>query len=106
MLLKATGQMIGQAGLTLQSYKGSRVLEIGYLLKEAFWHCGYAREAAEGCKRYAFEHLHRDTVYSIIQTENQASIRVAESIGMKKVDTFVTRYYSGDRMHDLYAVSK
>ena len=43
MILKATGEMIGQAGLTMQPYKGKEILEIGYLLKEAHWHHGYAR---------------------------------------------------------------
>ena len=48
--LKDTREMIGQAGLTIQTYKNTEVLEIGYLLKENFWHHGYAREAACGCK--------------------------------------------------------
>ena len=46
MILKNTGEMIGQAGLTIQPYKDKEVLEIGYLLKESFWHNGYASEAA------------------------------------------------------------
>ena len=67
MILKNTGEMIGQAGLTIQPYKDNEVLEIGYLLKESFWHNGYASEAASCCKRYAFEQLNRDKVYSIIK---------------------------------------
>lgn len=47
--------MVGQAGLTLQPYRDSQVLEVGYLLKRRHWHQGYAAEAAKGCKRYAFE---------------------------------------------------
>ena len=53
--LKSSGIMIGQAGLTMQPYKDSQVLEIGYLLKEKYWHQGYAREAAAGCKAAAPE---------------------------------------------------
>ena len=45
VVLKDTNEMIGQAGLTMQPYKNTEVLEIGYLLKEKFWHYGYAREA-------------------------------------------------------------
>lgn len=37
VILKNTNEMIGQAGLTLQPYKDTEVLEIGYLLKEKFW---------------------------------------------------------------------
>lgn len=68
VILKNTDEMIGQAGLTIQPYKDKEVLEIGYLLKESFWHNGYASEAASGCKRYAFEQLNRDKVYSMIET--------------------------------------
>lgn len=106
LVLKDSGAMIGQAGLTMQPYKGSEVLEIGYLLKENFWHQGYAREAALGCKQYAFEQLNRDKVYSIIKADNYASMRVAESIGMRKEDEFITRYYNGDMLHFLYSVSR
>ena len=104
--LKASNAMIGQAGLTMQPYKDTQVLEIGYLLKEAFWHCGYAREAALACKKYALEHLHRDKVYAIIKADNTASIKVAESIGMAKEDEFTARYYHGDMLHFLYSAQR
>lgn len=90
----------------MQPYKNTEVLEIGYLLKKNFWHCGYAKEAALGCKRYAFEHLKKDKVYSVIKADNFSSIKVAESIGMSKEDEFITRYYSGNMLHFLYSVHK
>lgn len=104
IILKSTNEMIGQAGLTMQPYKNIEVFEIGYLLKENFWHNGYAREAARGCKKYAFEHLKKDKVYSIIKANNLSSIKVAESIGMHKEDEFITQYYNGDMLHYLYSV--
>ena len=91
-ILQNPNEMIGQAGLTIQPYKNAEVLEIGYLLKERFWHCGYAREAVNGCKKYAFEYLNKDKVYSIIKADNLASIKVAESVGMSKEDEFITQY--------------
>lgn len=94
VILKNTNEMIGQAGLTIQPYKNAEVLEIGYLLKERFWHCGYAREAVNGCKKYAFEYLNKDKVYSIIKADNLASIKVAESVGMSKEHEFITQYGS------------
>lgn len=106
VILKNTKEMIGQAGLTLQPYKDTEVLEIGYLLKEKFWHYGYAREAAAGCKKYAFEVLKQDKVCSVIKVDNTSSIRVAESIGMRKEDTFIARYYNGDMLHYLYSVQR
>lgn len=106
VILKATGEMIGQAGLTMQPYRDTEVLEIGYLLKETFWHRGYAKEAVFGCKSYAFEYLNADKVYSIIKADNHASIKVAEGIAMKKEDTFVTQYFNGDMLHYLYSVQR
>lgn len=106
VILKSTDEMIGQAGLTMQPYKDTEVLEIGYLLKEIFWHHGYASEAANGCKEYAFEQLNRDKVYSIIKSDNYASMKVAKSMGMKKEDEFMTQYYNGKMLHYLYSVYK
>lgn len=106
IILKSTNEMIGQAGLTIQPYKDLEVFEIGYLLKREFWHYGYAREAACGCKKYAFEQLKKDKVYSIIKADNLSSIKVAESIGMNKEDEFITQYYNGDMLHFLYSVHR
>ena len=98
--------MIGQAGLTVQPYRDTEVLEIGYLFKEQFWHHGFAREAAAACRDYAFEHLGCDKVHSIIKVDNIPSIRVAESIGMTREDEFITSYYNGDMKHFLYSLKK
>ena len=106
IILKETGEMIGQAGLTMQEYNDKQVLEIGYMLKEKHWHCGYAKEAALACRDYAFENLNQDKVYSIIKIDNVASIRVAKSIGMHQEDTFMAHYYNGQREHYLYSITR
>lgn len=54
-ILKETDKMIGQCGLTMQPWKETEVLEIGYLFNRAYWHKGYATEDAKACKQYAFE---------------------------------------------------
>lgn len=102
LIEKASSAFIGQAGLTIQKYKGSDVLEIGYMLKEKFWGQGYAREAARECKRYAFNVLKADKVCSIIKADNIKSIKVAEAIGLTKEDEFLTDYYQKDMLHYLY----
>lgn len=75
VVLRSTGEMVGQAGITWQDCEGQPVLEVGYLLKKRFWHQGYASEAARACRDYAFRVLGAGKVSSIIKTDNAASIR-------------------------------
>ena len=102
LVLKQTGEVIGQAGLTMQPCEGDEVLEISYHLKQRFRHHGYASEAAEGCKRYAFYNLHANAVHAIIKVGNYPSMRVAEAVGMKPEKEFTARYYNGDMRHILF----
>lgn len=71
--MKETDEMIGQCGLTMQPWKNEEVLEIGYLFNRMYWHRGYALEAAEACKEYAFEILKAEEIYSIIRDTNKSS---------------------------------
>ncbi|MCI9627161.1 MAG: GNAT family N-acetyltransferase [Clostridia bacterium] len=105
-ILKETGELIGQAGLTMQDCDGREVLEIGYLFQKAFWHKGYATEAAVACRDYAFETLLAEEVYSIIRDNNIASQNVAKRVGMEKVGSFVKHYYGMDMPHDIYCIKK
>ena len=103
---KADGAFLGQAGLTWQDWNGRRVPEIGDLFKRVHWHQGYAAEAAAGCKKYAFETLGFERVYSIIRDTNLPSRRVALRNGMRKVGSLTKRYYGMDMPHDVYCVQR
>lgn len=107
VILKESGEMIGQCGLTIQEIPNNKqVLEIGYLFQEKFWHNGYATEAAKACKDYAFNNLKADEVYSIIRDSNIASQNVAIRNGMTVVGSFI-KYYRGVSMpHYIYRVKK
>ncbi|MCI9405900.1 MAG: GNAT family N-acetyltransferase [Oscillospiraceae bacterium] len=105
-VLKETGEMIGQCGLTMQDWKDRQVLEIGYLFQKAFWHQGYAAEAAQACKAYAFQTLKAEAVFSIIRDTNLASQRVARRNGMEIVDSAVRHYRGVDMPHFLFSVRR
>lgn len=48
------------------------------------WGRGYATEAARAALREAFTTLGLDAICSLPQVENDASVRVAERIGMRR----------------------
>lgn len=103
---KQTGEVIGQCGLTMQPWRDTEVLEIGYLFQRAYWHQGYATEAARACKQYAFAVLGADQVCSIIRDTNTASQRVAIRNGMTAAETWTKRYKGVDMPHIRYVVTR
>lgn len=106
VILKETGEMIGQCGITMQEWNGREVMEVGYLFNRNFWHHGYAAEAARACRDYAFEKLGADEVYSIIRDTNIPSQNVAKRNGMQVVDTWTKHFRGEDMPHLLFCVKK
>lgn len=105
VVLKETGQMIGQCGLTLQPWRDSEVPEVGYLFRRSHWHRGYATEAARACMAYAFSTLHFPHVHSMIRDTHTASRRVAERCGMQVTDQAVKTFRDMEMTFLLYTAS-
>ena len=106
VILKETEKMIGQCGLTMQDCNGTEVIEVGYLFQKAYWHKGYATEAAAACKQYAFDTLNADEVFSIIRENNAASIAVAKRNGMTVTDRLTKHYYGMDMPHLVFSAKR
>jgi RimJ/RimL family protein N-acetyltransferase len=82
MVLKATGEMIGDCGIIRQHVEGEYLYEIGYHLRRDHWGQGLATEAAVACREWGFANLKVDRLISLIRPENVPSCQVAERNGM------------------------
>lgn len=103
---KASGELIGDCGITMQDWCGRDVPEIGYHLRRDMWHQGFAIEAAIACKEYAFTVLGFREIYSIIRENNLPSQRVALRNGMSVRGSFTKHYYGIDMPHLVFSVKK
>ena len=81
--LKDTGELIGDCGLTLQNIDGEMLPEIGYHIRRDSQRKGYAKEAAKAVLGWALGNTDYPALYSYCKYTNEASIKTAESIGMK-----------------------
>ena len=80
---KKTNQLIGQCGLLIQTVENKKRLEVGYSILPEYWNLGYASEASQKCKNYAFENNFSDSLISIVHVDNISSEKVALKNGMK-----------------------
>ena len=88
VVLKETGGMIGDCGITMQFINGRIKPDIGYHLHRDWQKRGYAREAARACRDWAFEHTPFNTLYSSMKADNAPSIGVARANGMQLVEEY------------------
>lgn len=88
VVLKETGEMIGDCGLTLQNINGTIKPEIGYHIARKHQRKGYAKEAARACRDWSFENTPFNILYSYMKASNVASSATAMANGMRKVDEF------------------
>src|ERR1051326_3201731 len=88
-LHKETHQFIGRCGLLPWTIEQRPEVEVAYMLSKEYWGQGLGTEAAQAIVHYGFEQLGLSRLICLIDPENQASIKVAQKIGMtleKEVD--------------------
>lgn len=79
---KADARFIGRCGLLPWTIDGQPEVEVAYMLAKEYWGQGLGSEAALAIRNYGFEQLGLKRLICLIDRDNQASIRVAEKIGM------------------------
>jgi RimJ/RimL family protein N-acetyltransferase len=79
---KESKKLVGHCGLLIQTVDNIPEIEIAYSLLPSFWNKGYATEAAEKCKCFAFENNLSESLICIISLTNIPSEKVASKIGM------------------------
>ncbi len=80
---KETDRFIGRCGLIPWTIDGALEIEVAYLLDKQYWRQGLGAEAAQALVRHGFEQLQLPRLIALIDPAHQASIRTAESAGLR-----------------------
>lgn len=88
VVLKETGEFIGDCGLSIQDIDGEQLPEIGYHINKKYWKRGFGSEAARAVRDWTFENTNYDIVYSYMKYTNVGSYSTALANGMKKVKEY------------------
>ena len=102
----ASGELIGDCGITMQDWNGREVPEIGYHLRRDKWRQGFAIEAAAACREYGFHMLNFPELFSIIRDNNFPSQHVALRNGMAVRGSFVKHYRGTEMPHLVFSVKR
>ena len=78
---KATGHVIGDCGLQYEDDNRTEV-GLGFRLRRASWHQGFAFEASAACLRAGFEQLGLDRILSMTHADNLPAQRLMLRLGM------------------------
>jgi RimJ/RimL family protein N-acetyltransferase len=103
VILRESGEFIGDCGITLQNIDGQLLPEIGYHLRKDYHLRGLGKEMTRAVRDYFFEHFDFDEVYSYMEEDNLPSYKTAEANGM----TFRNIYKNGNYgMCRVYSITR
>ncbi len=80
---KETGQFIGRCGLLPWLIDDRPEVEVAYMIGKTSWGQGLGTEAAQAVLEYGFNELQLTRLICLIDRDNQASLKVAQKIGMQ-----------------------
>lgn len=94
---KSSGDFIGWSGLKLNAGEKEELngfrdfIDIGYRFIPRYWGKGYATESSIATLRFGFETMNYTTIYGAAESENIASNKILQKIGLHFVNDF---YYT------------
>lgn len=77
------GEFLGYSGIRPRVIEGTEEVEMGWHTTKQRWNQGLTTHAAAACRDFAFTQLKIRRLVAIIDTDNPASMRVAQKIGMQ-----------------------
>ncbi|WP_046245650.1 GNAT family N-acetyltransferase [Hymenobacter terrenus] len=107
VLLRATGEFMGWAGLKLVSgpVNGQHnFYDLGYRFSPRYWGQGYGNEAARAWLDYGFQIMGLLRICAYADIDNVASRRILEKIGLQLGNEFIEDgvrcvWYEADKPH-------
>jgi ribosomal-protein-alanine N-acetyltransferase len=102
VILRSTGELIGDCGLIRTLVEGRPEVELGWIVRRSHQGQGIATEAAAAWRDYAFDTLRLERIVSMVSEANAASRRVAEKLGM----TVERQAMWGDLPHLMYSMQR
>ncbi len=91
VILKETGEMIGDCGVSMQCIDDEDKPEIGYHLRKDYHRQGIGKEMTQAVRDYFFTHFDYDEVYSYMNKDNLPSYKTAEVNGMTFRHMYITK---------------
>jgi RimJ/RimL family protein N-acetyltransferase len=80
---KATGELIGRAGVESRNTEDVDQVELGYVIRKDKQNLGFATEVCRAIVDYAREELGMSSVRARVHPDNLSSVRIVEKLGMK-----------------------
>lgn len=91
LVLRETGEMVGDCGLTLQELEGRDQLEVGWHVRADLRGRGLATEAGRACLDWGLAETDWPRVISLVHVDNPASAAVARKVHRARLPEAVER---------------
>lgn len=85
---KATGALVGRAGVESKEEWPEDTVEMGYVIGAAYQRQGYATEVCAAIMEYAHTNLEKTRIVCRVNPKNLASVRLMQNLGFEKVDNY------------------